>query len=140
MVADTRSAIMIERHHLRVQFRFRAPARQVYLMARSAEDVAWSLNQMAPSPLDDGLWELLLPLSPGRHRVRYYVDDGQRIVYCEPSDAAETSMEGLDLIVDVPEGSTAGLLVPATDTAAAPSGRYRRGDAAADEYRWAKLF
>jgi hypothetical protein len=131
---------MAEPHLRHVLFRFRTPARQVYLMAHSARGAGSSLNPMAPSPADDSLWELLLPLPPGRHRVRYYVDDGRRIVYSEPTDAAETSMDGLDLIVDVPDGSRAGLLVPATEKAVTAAGQYHGGGAMPDEHRWAKLF
>lgn len=131
---------MAERHHRHVLFRFRTPAQQVYLMARPAEGTGWSLNQMAASPADDGLWEVLLPLPPGRHRVRYYVDDGRRIVYSEPTDALETSMDGLDCIVDVPEGSTAGVFVPAGEGVDGPGRHYPGSDAVFHEHRWAKLF
>ena len=126
------------RDHHHVLFQFRTPARQVYLMARSARDPAWSLNPMAPSHGDDSLWELLLPLPPGRHRVRYYVDDGRRTVYFEPTNPAEATIEGLDLVVNVPEGSDAGLFVPLPAREFAPRASHPVRDPATDEHRWAK--
>jgi hypothetical protein len=88
-----------------VLFQFRSPALQVYLMTLSGDGSGWSLNQMAASKGDDSLWELQLPLPPGRHRVRYYVDDGRCTVYSDPTDESEATMDGMDLIVDVPSGS-----------------------------------
>ena len=130
---------MSGQHHQHVLFQFRTPARQVYLMARSAGDVGWGLNLMTPSRRDDSLWELLLPLPPGRHHVRYYVYDGRRTVYFEPPEPAAQT-DGLDLIVNVPEGSDNGPFVPAVPREpATPGGRYQRSDAAMDEHRWAKL-
>jgi hypothetical protein len=93
---------MSGQHHQHVLFQFRTPARRVYLMARSAAGLGCSVNLMTPSRSDDGLWELLLPLPSGRHHVRYYVDDGRRTVYFEPQEP-QAGMEGLDLIVNVPE-------------------------------------
>ena len=126
-----------QRQH--VLFQFRTAARQVYLMARSAAGLGWSLNLMTPSPTDDSLWELLLPLPPGRHHVRYYVDDGRRTVYFEPPGPG-ARREGLDLIVNVPEGFDPGLFLPAVPRdPATPGSRYHGSDAATDEHRWAKL-
>jgi hypothetical protein len=130
---------MSGQHHQHVLFQFRTPARRVYLMARSAAGLGCSVNLMTPSRSDDGLWELLLPLPSGRHHVRYYVDDGRRTVYFEPQEP-QAGMEGLDLIVNVPEQPDPGLFVPPVPhEPATRRSRCHGEDGATHEHRWATL-
>lgn len=85
-----------------VSFRFACPARQVYLLVHTPDTGSWSLNEMEPAGA--GRWALTLPLPEGRCRVRYYADDGRRIVYSDPTDGSQVHMEGMDAILEVVGG------------------------------------
>jgi hypothetical protein len=95
--------VMTVNQNVPVSFRLCCPAKRAYQFLRPVEGAAgWSVNEMDARGGSGDQWELNLRLRPGTYRVRYYVHDGRRIVYWEPTDTAGVRFDGMDAVIDVP--------------------------------------
>jgi hypothetical protein len=88
--------------HSPVQFTFRCPGVQAYLLLANVGGKPIAFEQMT---WDGGAWRLTLQLRPGTYRYRYYISDGHSTAYFSPSDAEPVGrvirMEGMDGVFDV---------------------------------------